>query len=131
MRDLDRLTKPEIWDLAFEAGRAQASVAAVESKPPTSLEPSAGWRSTEFVVTAATTIFAMWVGYRIIVDHELDLQRAIAAVTGVVTVAWYYVNRRTDLKKTAVEAGQTSIKTPAGSSPLLLAPPGKGGVVQR
>ena len=62
-----------------------------------------------------TTIFTMWVGYRMITDPELDLQRAIAAVTGVVTVAWYYVNRRTDLKKTAAEAGTTTIKTPAGA----------------
>ena len=74
--------------------------------------PYSGWRSTEFLITAVTTAFSMWVGYRVIIDPELDLQRAIAAVSGVVAVAYYYINRRTELKKVAAEAGTTTIKTP-------------------
>ena len=41
--DLDRMTKPEIWQAALEAGRTETSTA-VESKPPILLGPRAGWR---------------------------------------------------------------------------------------
>jgi hypothetical protein len=79
-----------------------------------------GWLSAEFAITAATTIFAMWVGYRIIVDPELDLQRALAAVGSVMAVAWYYINRRTQLKQTVAEANTTTIKAPGGADLLPL-----------
>lgn len=74
--------------------------------------PTSGWHTTEFLITAATTAFSMWVGYRVIVDPELDLNRALGALAAVVGVAWYYVKMRTEVKKASAEAGTTTIKTP-------------------
>jgi hypothetical protein len=107
-------------EAAVSASRAVAvrDAAVVVPTPVETLTPAvetpapSSWKSTEFAVTAVTTTFSMWVGYRIIIDPELDLQRAIAAVSGVVAVAWYYVKMRSDLKKVAAEAGTTTIKTP-------------------
>lgn len=127
--DLDRLTKIAAIDpkgLSREeleaVARAGREVTARDSAVvvPTSVETVApaesgwfsGYKSTEFLITSVTTVFSMWVGYRIIIDPDLDLQRAATALAAVVGVAWYYVKMRTELKKVSAEAGTTTIKTP-------------------
>lgn len=114
--DLDRMTKPEIWRAGLEAGRAEAT-AQEPGTPATDggLFFGRSLTSTEFLVTAWTTAFSTWVGYHVIMNPELDLQRAGTAVAANVGVAWYYMNKRTEQKKDAAEAGTTTIKTPAGA----------------
>jgi hypothetical protein len=119
--DPTKLSRLEL-EAAYRANHSAVAVRDAAVVVPTPVEtlapvaearpPPSGWRATEFFITAATTAFAMWVGYRVIIDPELDLQRAIAAVTGVVTVAWFYITKRTELKKVAADAGTTTIKTP-------------------
>ena len=78
-----------------------------------------GLTSAEFLVTAWTTGFSTWVGYHVVMNPELDLQRAGTAVAANVAVAWYYLNKRTELKKAAAEAGTTTIKSPGAMADVL------------
>lgn len=98
-------------ELAEAYARGEAAGRAAAAAPSDPLART--WTSTEFVVTAVTTLFAIWVGYRLVAYPDLEVERALQAVGAVVAVAWLYVSKRTDLKKTAAEAGTTTIKTPA------------------
>lgn len=89
--DLDRLSKVEVWHAAFAAGRADASA----QKP--------GWQTTEFWLTVVTLSFATWVGYRMVLDTGLDLERGGAIVALVVAAAWKYQDGRKAVK---TEAGK-------------------------
>ena len=87
MPDLDRLTKAEAWDAGVAAGRAEAAA----EKP--------GFYTSEFWVTAVTVAFAMWVGYRLMLYPELDLERGAAIIALVIAAAWKYVDVRKTLKQ--------------------------------
>jgi hypothetical protein len=90
MPDLDRLTKPEVWHAAFAAGRAEAAA----EKP--------GWKTSEFWLTVVTVAFASWVGYRLVLDASLELERGAAIVGLVIAAAWKY----TDVRKTLKSEGK-------------------------
>jgi hypothetical protein len=101
--DLDRLSKREAYEEGFADGRG--SVDLIRS----------GILSTEFWIIGATTFFAMAVGGYAVLHPEIELERVLGVLAAVVAVAWRYTTSRTDLKKTAAEAGTTTIKTPAAS----------------
>lgn len=111
----EALSRQELEEAYRRLVTAQAPTAPVVQSAPIEIsDPLARtWTSTEFAVTAVTTLFAIWVGYRLVVYPDLEVERALQAVGAVVAVAWLYVSKRTDLKKTAAEAGTTTIKTPA------------------
>jgi hypothetical protein len=111
---------------AYEAGLAQGRSVTVmpAASVPITVSPPAevrsGWQSSEFWIIAATTLYSMWVGYMLIIDSTLELQRGLTVIAAVLGAAWFYTNKRTEVKKDAAEAGTTTIKMPAtgdGSPP--------------
>lgn len=97
MVDLDRLTKREAYAAGVAEGRAASRSPAESSKP--------GYQTSEFWLTLMTTIFSMWVGYRLVVNPELDLERGGAVIAAVLGAAWFYTTKRSEVKK--AEAGNS------------------------
>lgn len=91
MVDLDRLTRAEreLWHAAHATGRAE-----VLAERPI-------WRSGVFWLTAAAGGFAAWVGYHLIIDPALEIERGAAVVAMVIAALWKY----TDDRKAATETG--------------------------
>ena len=108
--DLDRLTKREAYEAGLKEGRASVVTPAPVVVP---VEVKSGWHSSEFWIVAATTLYSMWVGYMLIIDPNLDLERGGAVIAAVLGAAWYYTSKRVEVKKDAAEAGTTTIKLPA------------------